>query len=34
MIHTAIRQTLFRQNVLRRNSSKFSDIKLSRYTVQ
>ena len=29
----AIHQTLFRQNVLRGNSSNFNDVKLSRYTV-
>ena len=33
MLCAAMYQTLFRQNVLRRNSSKFNDIKLSQYTV-
>ena len=33
MIRAAIRQTSFRQNVLRGNLSNFNDVKLSRYTV-
>ena len=33
MCRAAIRQTLFRRNVLRENSSEFNDVKLSQYTV-
>ena len=33
VIRAAIRQTLFHQNVLRGNSSKFNNIKLFRYMV-
>ena len=33
MLRAAIRPTLFRQNVLRGNLSKFNDVKLSQYMV-
>ena len=33
MFRGAIHQVLFCQNVLKGNSSKFNDVKLSRYTV-
>ena len=33
MLRAAIRQTLFHQNVLRENSPKFNDVKVSQYTV-
>ena len=33
MLRAAIRQTLFHQNVLRENSPKFNDVKVSQYMV-
>ena len=32
-VSSAIRQSLFRQNVVSENSPKFNDVKVSRYTV-